>query len=211
MIWYILRFAKTETCGQVLALPPAGFWGYLRMSVQSIGGSAVYGSAYPSSAKSQDQTAGAPFAPSSSDAAGSSAASAGASGASASSPSGANKFPALFGFDVTGGVTATLPDGITLGVWSLAPEGSGQDQPSSSSGSPTGSSSGSSASSGGGPDYAAMSAALDQMVNQFLAAQLAGQTTSSTSSTTPTAQQSSAYQQGSSDSSTPSGATGTVA
>jgi len=63
------------------------------------------------------------------------------------------------GEQITGGVTATLPDGMTIGVWSLSPSGSGQDA------------SGSGPTSTSAPDYSVMETALEQMVDQFMANQ----------------------------------------
>jgi hypothetical protein len=61
------------------------------------------------------------------------------------------------GEEITGGVTATLPDGVTIGVWSLGPAGFGGDASNGSSASST------------APDYSAMAAALEQVVDQITA------------------------------------------
>lgn len=179
------------------------------MNMHSIGNPGLLGPAYQSlmrslekatdttSTSSQDSTTG-----SGATAGGAPGASPGAGGPGASLLSGANMIEAMHGgiedLEVTGAVTATLPNGITLGIYSFAPVGADQGQADPSSGS-SGASDGSSAASGGasaapggGPDYAAMAAALEQMVDQFM-------------------NSASAYQQSASTSAPQNGATGTVA
>jgi hypothetical protein len=172
------------------------------MNMHSIGNPGLLGPAYQSlmrslekatdttSTSSQDSTTG-----SGATAGGAPGASPGAGGPGASLLSGANMIEAMHGgiedLEVTGAVTATLPNGITLGIYSFAPVGADQGQADPSSGS-SGASDGSSAAPGGGPDYAAMAAALEQMVDQFM-------------------NSASAYQQSASTSAPQNGATGTVA
>jgi hypothetical protein len=125
--------------------------------MQGISGIGYSGYSY-SSKRSVEQTTATPFSTTSDSAAGSTAASGGTSGGPSASPggnrlAGQNGVAAILGNgeQVTGGVTATLPDGITIGVWSLAQTGSDQGASSSK------------------PDYSSMAAALEQMVDQFMA------------------------------------------
>lgn len=126
---------------------------------------------------------------------------AGAASLNFSPLSGANGLQTLNGFHVTGEVTATLPNGMTVGMASFVPAGSGQGQASASSGSST--------SSSGGPDYAMMAASVEQMVQAFMNTEFASQASGSPSAAASAAQ--SAYLQSSTDGSTQGGATGTVA
>ena len=133
------------------------------MSVYSIGGAGFNGYAYQPSAKSPDPAGGAGGLEQP-------GATANGSSAAVSLPGGntlpgANALMALNGFDITGAVTATMPDGITFGIYSFAPHSE------AGSASNSGSAGGSTASNAStpGPDYGAMEAALEQMVEQFMA------------------------------------------
>jgi hypothetical protein len=115
--------------------------------------------------------AGATGASSGASAGGAAAGGAAAGGGPGSSQlSGQNAIEAMLGNSeqVTGGVTATLPDGMTIGVWSLSGAESGQGASGSDA------SSGSGSASDASPDYYAMEAALEQMVDQFMANQSSG-------------------------------------
>jgi hypothetical protein len=169
------------------------------MSVNGVSGAGFNGYVYQPSMRSPDPTQGAGSeSPPSTTASGP---------AAATSPPGnvlssANAFQAMTGLDVTGAVTATMPDGITFGVYSFAPNSEAEAAAPFNPG--DGSSANASANSG--PNYAQMEAALEQMVDQFMAS---GFDSTSTSPTSATAQ--SAYQQSASNSSTQNGSMGTVA
>jgi hypothetical protein len=156
--------------------------------MQGISGIGYSGYGYPWT-RSADQRTAAPSSTTSNSAAGSTAASGETSSgpAAGASPrlSGQNAIAAMLGNgeEVTGGVTATLPDGITIGVWSLAQTGSDQGALSSSS------ASGSTSASSSAPDYSAMEAALEQMVEQFMSSGFSNQASGSTSAAAAAAQQ----------------------
>jgi hypothetical protein len=176
---------------------------HVKMSVNGIGGTGFNGYAYQPSTGSPDPTNGAGFANALSTTA------SGSSGAAASLPggnalSGVNAFETLNGLDVTGAVTATMPDGVTFGIYSFVPNSEAESTAPISAA--DGSSASSSTSASDSPNFTAMEAALEQMVEQFMSS---GYGSTSTSSTAAAAQ--SAYQQSASNSSTQNGATGTVA
>jgi len=169
------------------------------MSVNGVGGAGFNGYAYQPSARSPDPAAGAGALDQPGATAG------GSPGAPVSLPGGnpvpgASALQALNGFDITGAVTATMPNGMTFGIYSFAPHS--EANASSTPGSAGGSSSGSNTSTSSGPDYGAMEAALEQMVEQFMASGYGA--TSSTAAR-------SAYQQSASNTQAPPGSTGTVA
>ena len=179
--------------------------------MQGISGIGYSGYSY-SSKRSVEQTTATPFSTTSDSAAGSTAASGGTSGGPSAGPggnrlAGQNGVAAILGNgeQVTGGVTATLPDGITIGVWSLAPTGSDQGGSSSSS------ASGGTSASSSAPDYSAMEATLEQMVEHFMASGFSDQASGSTSAAAVAAQQAYGSQPASTDPTTQSAGANVVA